>query len=80
MPHHFKDPGAAPADESRERPEQAVTNNSSNKGKTVDEAMADTAGGSALHNKKKKKIRRDPKHTRLTSATNRAADKGDAER
>ena len=72
MPHHI--------DESRERPEQAVTNNSDSKGKTVDEAMADTARGSAFHNKKKKKSRRDPKHTRLISATNRAADKGDAER
>ena len=35
--------------------------------------------GSALQNKKKKH-RRDPKHTRLSSAINRAADRGDAER
>ena len=66
-------------DDSRERPETAVSDNSGNKGKTPGEAMADKGIGSGIQNKKKKH-RRDPKHTRLSSAINRAADKGDAER
>ncbi len=72
MPHHI--------DESRERPEQAVTDNSGNRGKTPDDAARDKGIGHSVHKAKEKKHRRDPKHTRLTSATDRAADKGDAER
>ncbi|MXY46016.1 MAG: hypothetical protein F4Y44_03325 [Chloroflexi bacterium] len=66
-------------DDSKERPETAISDDSRNKGKTPSEAMADKGIGSGIQNKKRKH-RRDPKHTRLNSATNRAADKGDAER
>ena len=99
MPHHdVSEPGSGRADDSRERPETAVTDDrppaahddptepshSSAIARTI------TRTGEARRqsprqdedddDKKKKKHRRDPKHTRLTSATNRAADKGDAER
>lgn len=84
MPHHFKDPGVAPADESRELPEQAVTDNTSKTGGTGN-PIADTAVQAVNTRKqnpprKKKKSKRDKEHTRLKSAINRAADKGDADR
>ena len=76
-------------DDSRERPETAVSDNSGNKGEEPGRAIAEKGKGHAEHDttsrdlakgKNKKKHRRDPKHTRLSSAINRAADKGDAER
>jgi len=80
-------------DDSRERPESAVTDDSGNRGQEPDKALAEKGRGHAEHettsgdladdkdaDKKKKKHRRDPGHTRLSSATNRAAEKGDAER
>ena len=96
MPHHDvedRDPGTGRADESRERPETAVTDTDrerggkladdpaqSNAGKTVARASV-AAGDRARQNApKKKKYKRDKEHTRLKSAINRAADKGDAER
>ena len=74
-------------DDSRERPETAVSDNSSNKGEEPGRAIAEKGKGHAVHNTTSKdladddkKKSRDPKHTRLSSAINRAADKGDAER
>lgn len=84
MPHHEgKDPGFAPADESRERPEQAVTDNTSKTGGTGN-PIGDTAIQAVTTRKqnppRKKKYKRDKEHTRLKSAIARAAEKGDAER
>ena len=84
MPHHFKDPGYAPADESRERPEQAVTDNTSKTGGTGN-PIADTAVQAVNTRKqnpsrKKKKYRRDKEHTRLKSAIDQGSDAVDAER
>lgn len=79
MPHHI--------DDHKERPEHVVTRDKSEPltdkvaSNPFNREVGNKVIGSALQNKKKKKKQcRDPKHTRLTSATNRAADKGDAER
>lgn len=73
-------------DDSKERPETAVSDNSRAKGAESGEATV-TKGISHAVNKttakdlaKKKAKRRASKHTRLSSAINRASDKGDAER
>ena len=89
-----RDPGASPADESRERPERPVAGNyaeerggrqgqdptQSNAGQTVAAAAVAAADRVRQNAPKKKKYKRDKEHTRLKSAIDQGADAADAER